>query len=183
MTLPKLKRPTLFSTGPRIYRLNEEPVHIGPPGDPPPGFVTPKTSATEWPPYWGLAQITGYPKPEYVRNFPFNGGPPVWEYQGFAEAGSEKQTNVDFIVWGYPGATPVAIRILTEFFHNFASNDTQIYDITQRDRLQNGFEVVDIYDQDYMRDTTGRAIIVLLKGAMGLIERPPVIRSGRVQRV
>jgi hypothetical protein len=181
--LPKLKRPTVFSTGPRLYRLSEEPVRIGPPGDPPPGFVTPKTAATEWPPYWGLAQITGYPKPEYVRNFPFNGGPPVWEYQGFADAGAEKQTNVDFIVWGMGGATPVAIRILTEFFHNFAGIDTQVYDITQRDRLQNGFEVVDIFDYEFMRDSTGAAIIVLLKRAMGLIQGSGSARTGLVQRV
>jgi hypothetical protein len=181
--LPTLKRPTVISTGPKLYRSTEEPQRYGPPGEPPLGFVTPKTSATEWPPYWGLAHIFGYPKPEHVRSFPFNGGPPYWEYQGFVEASSDKQTNVDFIIWGIGNASPIAIRIQTEFFHNFASNDTQFYDIVQRDRLQNGFEVVDLYDYEYMRDETGRAVIVLLKQAMGLIETPNPIRSGAVQRV
>lgn len=181
--LPKLKRPPAILKGPRIYQLTQEPRRIGPPGDPPLGFVTPKTSATEWPPYWGLARITGFPKPSRVRTFPFLGGPPAWEYQGFAEAGADRRTNIDFIVWNYPGATPIAIRILTEFFHNFANIDTQFYDRIQRDRLENGFEVFDLFDYQYMRDVTGQAVIVLLKQAMGLIEGPSPVRSGVVQRV
>lgn len=180
---PKLKRAPVLKTGPRLYRLHEKPVTYGPPGDPPPGFVTASTSATEWPPYWGLARIFGYPKPEDVRSFPFLGGPPYWQYQGFAEIGGERSASVDFIVWGFGNATPVAFRIQTEWFHNFADIDTQLYDAIQRDRMENGFEVVDIYDQDYMRDPTGKAIIVLLKDGMGLIERPSVIRTGRVQRI
>jgi hypothetical protein len=184
MALPTLKRPATLPTGPRLYQLNKTPEHLGPPGPPPEGFVTPKTSATEWPVYWGLARITGYPEAKYVRSSPFIGGPPVWTYQAFAEAGNDKQSNIDFVVWNpQPGGTPVAIRVQTEFFHNFASIQTQLYDIIQRDRLENGFEVVDLYDFDYMRDKSGSAVIVLLKGAMGLIERPSAIRSGRVQRV
>ena len=183
MSLPMLKRAPAIKTGPKLYRMTEEPQRYGPPGDPPPGFVTAKTSATEWQPYWGLARITGYPKPEHVRSYPFMGGPPYWTYQAFADAGSDRQTNIDFVIWGWGDATPIAIRIQTEFFHNFASIDTQIYDITQRDRLENGFEVIDLYDFDYMNDPTGKAVIVLLKDAMGLIERPSAIRTGRVQRV
>lgn len=182
--LPKLKAPPAISRGPRIYQLDKRPESIGPPGQPPPGFVTPKTSATEWPVYWGLARITGYPKPEEIRSFPFVGGPPLWTYQAFADAGNERATNVDFMVYGgFAKAKPIAIRVQTEFFHNYAPITKQFYDRIQRSNLQSGHEVVDIYDQDYMRDPTGAAVIVLLKEAMGIIERPNVITSGRVQRV
>jgi hypothetical protein len=52
-----------------------------------------------------------------------------------------------------------------------------------RDKLENGFEVYDIYDFQYMRDPSGSAIIVQLKRAMGLIGGGPEISRGTVQRV
>jgi hypothetical protein len=184
MSLPKLSKPAAISRGPRIYQMNTKPQVLGPPGEPPVGFVTPKTSATEWPPYWGLARITGYPRAEDVRKFPFVGGPPIWTYQAFVETGSTKSSNVDFMVWGpFQNATPVAIRIQTEFFHNFTTIENQIYDIIMRDKLESGFDVHDLYDYQYMRDPSGSAIIVLLKRAMGLIGGGPEISRGTVQRV
>lgn len=182
--LPSLKKAPVIKHGPRLYALQQEPEHLGPPGEPPPGFVTPKTSATEWPPYWGLARIFGTPKADMLRRGPFIGGPPIWTYQAYVDANAGKSANIDFVVWNpYPRGTPIAIRIQTEFFHNFASNDTQVFDILHKERLSRGFAVVDIYDFDYMRDGTGAAIIVLLKDALGMIERPSAIRTGRVQRV
>lgn len=183
-TLPKLRGPVAIARGPNVYRLNEEPYRLGPPGDPPPGFVTPKTSATEWPVYWGLARILQTPDPKYVRSSPFVGGPPIWTYQAYVEAGSDKSSNLDFVVW-QPGARgkPIGIRVQTEFFHNFANNETQVYDIIHRDRLEKGFAVVDLYDSDYMRDPTGSAVIVLLKEALGLIERPRMGSGRTAQRV
>jgi hypothetical protein len=184
MTLPKLSKAPVIHRGPRIYQMDRKPQVLGPPGAVPPGFVTPKTSATEWPPYWGLARITGYPRAEDVRKFPFVGGPPIWTYQAFAETGSSRASNIDFVVWGpFQNATPVAIRIQTEFFHNFTTIDNQIYDITMRDKLENGFDVYDIYDYEYMRDPSGAAIIIKLKQAMGLIGGGPSISRGTVQRV
>ncbi len=182
--MPGLKRAAALPTGPRLYALTREPQRYGPPGIPPPGFVTAKTSASEWPIYWALAHIFNRPTPGHLRDFPYMGGQPIWQFQAFAETGSERATNIDFVVWpSFGKGTPVAIRIQTEFFHNFASNDTQVYDIVQRDRLENGFEVVDLFDQDFMRDKTGSAAIVLCKQAIGLIERLNVHTSGRVQRV
>ncbi len=184
MSLPKLSKPAAISRGPRIYQMNTKPQVLGPPGEPPVAFVTPKTSATEWPPYWGLARITGYPRAEDVRKFPFVGGPPIWTYQAFVETGSTKSSNVDFMVRGpFQNATPAAIRIQTEFFHNFTTIENQIYDIIMRDKLENGFEVYDIYDYQYMRDPSGSAIIIKLKQAMGLIGGGPEISRGTVQRV
>jgi hypothetical protein len=183
--LPSLPGVTsIRSTGPRLYKLSQEPMRYGPPGAPPPGFVTAKTSASEWPIYWALAQVFKVPPPEGLRQFPYVGGPPIWTYQAFADAGAERETNIDFVIWGsFQNALPVAIRIQTEFFHNFAMIDTQIYDVTQRERLSNGFYVVDIYDFDFLRDTTGEAAVIAVKRAMGMIERPNPIRSGAVQRV
>jgi hypothetical protein len=42
---------------------------------------------------------------------------------------------------------------------------------------------VDIFDYEFMRDSTGAAIIVLLKRAMGLIQGSGSARTGLVQRV
>ena len=184
MALPSIPRPAAVSRGPRLYGLLREPQRLGPPGEPPPGFVTPKTSATEWPVYWGLARIMGTPDASFVRSGPFLGGPPLWTYQAYVEADTLKSANIDFVVWGPGrGMAPVAIRVQTEFFHNFARNDTQVFDRLHRERLSGGFVVRDIYDFDYMRDGTGQAVIVLLKEVLGLLERPPAITSGRVQRV
>lgn len=184
MSLPVLRKPTAISRGPRVYQLGKKPVALGPPGAVPAGFVTAKTSASEWPIYWALARITGYPDAEDVRKFPFVGGPPIWEYQAFVDAGSDKQNNVDFMVWGpFRDATPVAIRIQTEFFHNFAQIGQQFYDITTRDRLENGMEVHDIYDYSYLRDESGAAAIIEVKKAMGLIGGGREITRGTVQRV
>lgn len=184
MPLPKLKRPPTIATGPKIYRLQSEPYRLGPPGEPPPGFVTPKTSATEWPVYWGLARIFREPSPERVRTGPFVGGPPIWTYQAYVDAGAEKSANVDFVVWNPgPRGKPIAIRVQTEAYHLFANNDTQVFDILHRERVSGGYTVIDIFDYDFMRDGTGQAIIVILKQALGLIERPDPISTGAVQRI
>jgi len=184
VSLPALKKPTAISRGPRIYGMGQKGEVLGPPGVAPPGFVTAKTSASEWPIYWALARITGYPAADDVRKFPFVGGPPIWTYQAFADAGNERKSNIDFVVWGpFPKAQPVAIRIQTEFFHNFTTIENQIYDITMRDRLESGFEVYDIYDYEYIRDPSGSAAIIKCKQAMGMIGGGREISRGTVQRV
>lgn len=182
--LARTRKAPVVQHGPRVFAPTTEPERLGPPGEPPPGFVTAKTSATEWPPYWGLAQIFGFPLAKNVRRPPFEGGLPFWTYQAYVDAQAASATNIDFVIWQpFREGTPIALRIQTEFFHNFASAATQAYDLTHRERLQGGFEVVDIYDFDYMRDKTGQAIIVLLKRAMGLIEPGTPQRSGRIQRL
>lgn len=183
-TLPRLKKPPAVKRGPRIYQATKEPDRYGPPGDAPEAFLTQQTTQTEWIIYWALARIFNNPTPDKVRHAPFEGGWPIWTYQAYVDAQADSQTNIDFVIWAPNGeAKPIAIRIQTEFFHNFANVSTQIYDITHRERLQNGFEVVDIYDYMFLRDESGQAAILLCKLAMGLIEPAQVITSGAVQRV
>jgi hypothetical protein len=179
------KKAPVVSRGPRVYNLTKEPTHLGPPGEPPEGFLTVKTTRPEWYIYWALARVLGMgAKARDVRSAPFDGGLPLWTYQAYVDASAAAQTNIDFVIWApFPRGTPIAIRVQTEYFHNFASSATQAYDRTHRERLQGGFEVADVFDFDFMRDKTGRAAVVLVKKILGLIEPGNAQRSGRLQRV
>jgi hypothetical protein len=182
--LPRLPHPPVVKRGPALYKTERDAQHIGWPGDPPPGFITVKTTATEWVVYWGLSQIFGKPEPEDLRHPPYVGYPGIWQYQAYVDAQLASATNIDFVVWSaYPSGTPIAIRVQTEFFHNYASNDQQVYDLIHRERLEGGFDVVDVFDFDFLHDESGRAIILILKEALMMIERPHAQRSGRTQRV
>jgi hypothetical protein len=184
LTLPPIPKPPVVKRGPKLYQYGKEQQHTGGPGDPPPGFVTVKTTATEWPVYWGLARIFGRPSADKVRQGPFLGGPPVWEYQSYLDLGGIKQSNFDFVVWQpNPYGSPVAIRIQTEFIHSFTNNTKHKYDVLHRNRAEENFDVVDIFDYLFLGDESGQSIIQLLKYALQLIEPPNPIYAHTVQRV
>ena len=61
LKLPPIPKPETVKRGPRLYEFGKDHGHTGGPGDPPPGFVTIKTTATEWPIYWALAKVLGTP--------------------------------------------------------------------------------------------------------------------------
>ena len=184
LKLPPIPRPPHVQRGPRIYHMGKDHEHIGGPGDPPPGFVTIKTTATEWPIYWALAKVFGAPKADRVRIGPFRGGPPYWEYQAYLDLGGLKKSNYDFVVWrGSSLGSPVAIRIQTEWQHNFTTNAKHVYDKLHRARAEENFDVVDIYDYLFLDDPTGRAAILAVKYACQLIEPPSPIYTRAVRRI
>ena len=81
LKLPAIPKPETVKRGPKLYEFGKDHGHTGGPGDPPPGFVTIKTTATEWPIYWALAKVLGTPAADKIRTGPFRGGPPRWIYQ------------------------------------------------------------------------------------------------------
>lgn len=182
--LPSIPKPPVVKRGPRIYQFGKEQRHTGGPGDPPPGFITIKTTATEWPIYWALAKVLGAPAADKVRTAPFLGGPPHWEYQSYVDVGGLKDTNYDFMIWQPNGfSAPVALRVQSEAFHSFTHNAKHVYDRLHRARGEEHFDVVDIYDYLYMGDKSGQAAILTVKYALQLIEPPSPIYSHAVRRV
>lgn len=174
--VPRLRKPTAVPTGPRLTKpvsLKEQPIVQGP-GEPPPAFLTPRTSKTEWYVYWGLSKI--FTNPVDPRQAPYLGGWPDWSYQSAMEnAGAV----VDFVV-NNPGKSQnsIALRIVTEYWHLYTSAQKQATDALQKDTLSNQFTVVDLYDFDFINDPSGQAVIVALKDVLGLIERPNPIWLG-----
>lgn len=183
LKLPPILKPETVKRGPRLYEFGKDHGHTGGPGDPPPGFVTIKTTATEWPIYWALAKVFGSPAADKIRRGPFLGGPPWWSYQSYVDVGGLKDTNYDFMVFQpNPYSQPVAIRIQTEGYHNFVPNAKHQYDVLHRARGEERFDVVDIYDYLYLGDESGTAAILAVKCALQLIEPPNPVYTHGVQR-
>lgn len=183
LKLPPIPKPPVVKRGPKLYEYGKDHGHTGGPGDPPPGFVTIKTTATEWPIYWALAKVLGTPAADKIRTGPFRGGPPAWQYQNYLDLGGLKSSNFDFVVWQTnPYTSPVAIRVQTEFFHSFTTNAKHQYDVLHRLRAEENFDVVDIWDYLYLGDESGQAAILAVKNALQLIEPPSPIYSHAVRR-
>lgn len=171
--LPQLKKLPVGRRGDRLYGVGVTKHHTGGPGQPPPGFVTAKTSEPEWKVYWGLARIFNAPTPDHVRDFPFQGGYPYWSYQAFSDTGGIKETNIDFVIWS-PAimGTPLAIRVMGAFAHDPTNSEQSRYDLVQRGLLERNYDVVDMYPSRFDNDASGQAVIVYLKSLLQLIEAP-----------
>lgn len=177
--LPSIRKNVVRPTGPRALRIVEQ--YIGGYGEPPPGFVRGQTSITEWICYWGLFKI-GDPRAD-PRQPPFFGLPGFFEYQSAQMGGYVRALGsavVDFLV--HLGQRMVAIRVQTEFFHQFTDNRKQAQDRIQRANLMRNLDVIDIYDQDLLGDPSGAKAIVTLKRALNLIETPDPVLSGEAIR-
>lgn len=171
--IPQLKQLPVTRRGDRLYGVGTEQQHTGGPGEPPPGFVTAKTSAPEWMVYWGLARIFGVPNAHDVRDYPFEGGYPYWSYQAFSDTGGLKETNIDFVVWSSSVlGTPIAIRVLGAFSHDPTNSEQMLHDITQRANLEENYDVVDLRPEDFEGDASGTGVILHLKSLLQLIEPP-----------
>lgn len=174
-TLPRLRPPTRLPTGPK--GLRRPVVRTGGPGDPPSGFLRPTTSATEWMVYWALSKV--FKNPEDPRRGPFVGGPPDWAYQQ-GQGGDGTRSVPDFVIYR---PTRIVLRVQTEFRHVFTDNQKQTYDRMQRiNQERAGFRVVDIFDQAFVTDKTGQAVIVVCKAALGLLQQVDPILAGTALR-
>lgn len=177
---PKLKTITAIPRGPREF--THKVIRKTGPGEIPDGFLGNRNSAVEWPPYWALAKI--FNNPVNPRIGPFDGGWPEWTYQKTSPLGTGIEGSIiDFVVWE-PGVIgkPVAFRIQTEHYHLFVSSQKHAYDTIQRERLLDSMDVVEIYDQDFLWDETGQAIIVLMKQGIGLLENQNPVVAGTAIR-
>lgn len=178
----RLRTGAVRPTGPRLYRVTKKMVRLGGPGAPPPNFVGGANSASEWHWYWASMRVLD-PQTD-PRQPPFYGGQ-QWSYQSpqlgqFTRAlGSAV---ADFVY--HLGETLLIMRIQTGYFHLTAPAAKQAIDTVQLRNLMGmaaghmTVEVVDIYDVNFLSDTSGQSAIVLLKESLGLIRRVDPIVAG-----
>lgn len=180
----RIRTPAALPTGPRLYKEPKHGGYVGPVTAPPPGFIGPWNSRTEWMVYHAIARVIG--QPEDPRQPPFIGAPGLWKYQkvwdeGRAQAGGSV---IDFVVFAGPRSSDdVAFRIQTEYFHVFGTAKQQITDALQYERLSQYMRVVDLFDQDFAFDDTNQACIILVKEALAGNTFPDPIVAGTAQRV
>ena len=182
----KMKRPphirgfTVFSTGPRLLGLAKDPQIIAGPGLPPPGFVGPTTSASEWVLYWALAKV--FDDPENPRLPPFLGGRD-WSYQISVEGGRRERGGsvVDMVIF-LPGEK-IGVRLQTERFHVFAGPKKQSYDLIQEKNLSRFMTIRDVFEQDILPAGDGSKAIAAVVNLLGGRRRISPITSQRARRV
>ena len=163
---PRLRSFPVMPRGPRLYKLDPDHAKSGP-GEPPPGFVTATTSATEWFVYWAVAKVLKQPKDP--RQPPFMGHPGVWEYQHPMMGGRAARGGAvaDFrILPGNAVDGEILIRVQTSRYHLFTDASKQAVDELLLTRMARFGRVVDIYEQDFIHDDSGQAVILEVKKAL-----------------
>jgi hypothetical protein len=146
-------------------------------GEPPLGFNTGSTSASEWPAYWALSIIEGTPKDP--RRPPFLGGD-NWRYQRAFDDGRGGAV-IDFVV--YTDTEQVGIRIQTFRFHYEVDARKQASDTAQADYLGRFFRIEDVKEGDLIGDLTGASAIRAMKGAVLGINALNPLKAGLTQQI
>lgn len=174
---PVKKAATVLAQGPAyLYLARTVDLRTGP-REPPPGFVTATTSATEWNIYWALSQIYGDPKDP--RKGPFFGAKLFWGYQiGLDGSRSAGGAVVDFLIYNAPNGRRLGIRVQTQYFHLGSGSGKIASDAAQLASLQRYIDVYDLYDTEVLNDRTGQKSIVATKLALSMIRQPDPIFSG-----
>lgn len=182
---PHMPRSPVFPKGPKFLQQPKGSGHVSGPGEPPPGFITPTNSISEWVIYWALAKVLGFPKDPRVG--PYTGWPGLWTYQTPFEGGRAAGGGqvIDFVVYppggGIQGA--IAIRIQTERYHVLTDQSKQTLDWLLAQRLGGTYRVLDIYEQDYIGDASGQAAVLTVKQGLFGGQASSPLRSGRAQRI
>lgn len=174
-----LRTVTRIPQKPRMYQKLAKPTIEGGPGEPPPNFLMPSTSRTEWLAFWATWKATGAPGDP--RNGPFMG--PVtgeFEYQSYALGGRRQLGGavVDFLI--RTTDIPIGCRIVTEYFHIFADVQKREADFSQALELGKVMQVVDVYDYEFL-NLDPQALVVYFKQAYGMIKSNP-ISAGTARR-
>lgn len=163
---PRLRTPARLPRGPQLYYVPIGADRGSTILPPPPGFVTPTTSVTEWFVYFALSRVLGYPKDP--RRPPYVGWPGLWGFQANFEGGRHRRGGqvLDFLV--EPGSYSrqsggIAIRIQTEYYHVYTDGRTHALENILESRLARHYEVRDLWDQEFVRDPTGEAAVLAVK--------------------
>lgn len=139
------------------------------PGTPPRGFVGGTTSLTEWYVHWALDILSR----EMGFTFTFQES-----YQGgrYVPGGSV----ADFVV--YLASKTIILRVQTFYFHLSRGSQTLQYDFRQQVGLVGAYggqlEVYNLYDQRFIHDKTGRAVLREVQDAINGIQHENPVAIG-----
>lgn len=176
-----LRTTTRIPTGPKMYRKAAKPEFGSGPGEPPPGFVTPTTSKSEWLVYWAIWKALDVPG--NVRQGPFNGpGTGEFEYQSWQMGGRSSLGGavVDFLIFPYGSGSPIGVRVQTEYFHIFAGSNKIASDEIQLALLSRNMTVVDVFDYEFIH-LNPEDLVIYFKRSLGLLRGSP-IAAGTARR-
>lgn len=154
--------------GPEELQLVRGPDYQSGPGEPPLGFVGGTTSKTEWYVYWALEKLLG---PEGV----------TWTFQEAFAGGRHIPGGavLDFVV--YTPKYRILIRVQTWRFHLGGGGEKIALDLEQKINLFTPYGeelVIDIYEQYFLWDKTGKAVLDVVQDAINGIEWPSPISTG-----
>jgi hypothetical protein len=92
---------------------------------------------------------------------------------------------VDFLVEAnqYTGGKPIALRLQTEFYHLYTSDVKQSYEQLYRSRMAAHYIPVDLFEQNFLLDPTGQAVVLVVKGALAGKVEPNPMRGGTPLRI
>lgn len=178
------RRPTMMPTGPRLLHLSAKRPEVGiGPGDPPPGFTGPTTSATEWMVYWALWRLMHNPGDPRVDDLPYIGRHGDWGYQTSEMGGRLMALGSvsDFTVRLRAGQE-VWIRLDTAYYHTNAPAAQQARDFYLKTHVVPGVKVLTLYDIDFVADATGASVLRVTQEAIEGRERINPIVSGMARR-
>lgn len=168
-------------TGQRLYQFYKDPERAqGGPGEPPAEFVGVWSSKTEWMVYWALCRLLAPEKDP--RKPPFVGVEGVFAYQKAEDGGRVPGGSVtDFAVNTPTGW--IGLRVETERWHIFTEAVRQVQDFFIKTHLRTMERVISLYDQHFIFDSSGSAVIKVVAMALKGIELPSPIRTGTAERV
>lgn len=184
---PRLSSMSAIPRGPKLYHIPwEQRKGTTGPGEPPAGFVSPTTSVVEWHVYWALSKVLGVPKEP--RKGPFIGYPGSWAYQQAYEGGRSRTGGgqvIDFVIEPNPltDGQPIALRIQTEHYHIFTDSLKQSYEQLLRSRLSAHYITRDLFEQNFLFDPTGQAVVIAVKNALRGVVEPNPVRGGNPLRI
>lgn len=171
------KTPVVYGLGPESAGLRQKVRRTGGPGEAPLDFLGATTSKDEWRLYWAAAKVFG--DPVDPRKPPFFGGRD-WGYQLATGAFTRQRGSsvIDFVFYFF--RQRLAVRVVTARYHEQAGSVQQGYDAIQVTQLESqGFTVMDVFSQDFIKDDNGQAAIVVLKEVLGMIQRTSTITARR----
>lgn len=178
---PRQQRPPAFPKGPRAFHRSAKPAQIGKgPGPPPPGFVTARTSGSEWLVYWALMRKLDAQKDP--RRPPFLGGD-TWTYQKAQDGRFTRDVGsqvVDFVV--QQASRTLGMRLQSERFHVAASPQQQARDFYLKTHSRRIDLVIDLFEQDFIADATGEAVCRVVAEALKGVSAASPIAFGTARR-
>lgn len=88
---------------------------------------------------------------------------------------------VDYVAYTVPGAQPIGIRLVTEYFHLYAGSDKIMSDAIQKDYLARDMIVVDLLDSEIL-GVPPSAVIIKIKQILNMTPSQNPITGGTVHR-